>query len=322
MPVVNDFMIGADPEFVLLDPPNLLTARDHVRNPTWERVLYGFDHGGLVIEPHPDPNTSTRQVVKNIKYCLNQIARQLQDGTVRWRSGAYYQAPQRVVTLGGHVHVDKKQAPAHAGAAYDRFTDFLQRLEILPSQECDLRRNNAFGYGKPGDMRHEHGRFEYRSMCSWLFSQRTAMLCLTGIKLLSVEPRTLPTKELLTGMKDLKNWVEQFKGKDDDADWMLEKAYFDSDLTAKPDRDLKGVWRVDPENKEGTKPVEGFEPGGNQVAWWDQMAQVAPVDWQALLRGLPRGVRAIELIERDIRAGIPLTRDGLRGWRAWASNIM
>lgn len=256
MTLVNDFKIGADPEFVFVTPDADLRLTP-ARGPIDEPMLYGLDHGGWVIEPHPIPDFSAKQVTRNIKVALNQIARVYGENE-KWRAGAFLRANQRNVTLGGHVHIDQPRSVGTTVRAYDRFTSFLTRLDILPTRESDERRvNGGHLYGQLGDVRHEHGHYEYRSMCSWLFSQKTTMLCLTGIKLITAAPDTLPPAATLTGVRDLVKWLEGFKGQDDDVDWILDHDYFGKSMEARPDRDIKSVWKVEATNKNG---LPAFQP--------------------------------------------------------------
>jgi hypothetical protein len=98
---------------------------------------------------------------------------------------------------------------------------------------------------------------------------------MTGIKLAFASPELL-TKPL-TSLKKLVSWVENFKEEDDDARWMLEKGYFDSNLTADPDASLVNVWKVDAERgkaiadafaaKEVTKMLVKARAQANQQEW-------------------------------------------------------
>jgi len=232
-------LIGADPEFVLLNPPHVVNTYANNRYRAIS-VDYGYDHGGYVIEPHPEPALSVRQVVKNIKKCLVTVGKENTIGH-KWRAGAYITTPERGISLGGHVHVDRLNPTTDQLRAYDTFTGNLERLDILPRNESIYRRGHS-AYGNWGDVRCEHGRHEYRSMCSWLFSSKAATLSMTGIKLAVVAPETV---ERLDSIEGLKAWYEKFYGKDDDVDWILNKGYFDKSLEAVPDTDVKEPWGIE-----------------------------------------------------------------------------
>lgn len=245
MAFLNDFKIGADPEFVIMDPPNLVVAQNVMRHQT--DSSWGLDHGGWVLETHPEPSVSVREVVENLKVCFNDMAAST-ESTSKWRAGASIEAPQRNITLGGHVHIDKKAHEPNQLQAMDALTVYLEALDILPKAECATRRATR-QYGMLGDIRSEHGRFEYRTLPSWLYSQRVTKLCLLGIKLGAVAP--VETYDWLKKPKEasianLKAFFDSFKGKDDDVDWFIESGILDKRLEAQPDRDLKNVWKVEP----------------------------------------------------------------------------
>lgn len=237
---LNNFLLGADPELVVLDPPSLVNSQKIARIKGHDSHFYGWDHNGFVVEPHPAPSLSARTVVSNIKKSLDVLSDRLP--SYRFRAGAYYNDPDsRSVTLGGHVHLDLPHLTPDQVDAMDVFCESLLGLEILPVGECVSRAGT--GYGKMSDIREERGRVEYRSMCSWLFSRKTSMFCITGIKLCAVAPQTLKP---MTSIKEMQNWMEGFKGTDDDVDWILNRGYFDTSMTAVPDANVKSVWKVDP----------------------------------------------------------------------------
>lgn len=237
--LLNNFLLGADPELVVLDPPTLVNAQKRRAANTG---FYGFDHNGWVVEPHPAPSFSARTVCANIKKSLDVMSHHYLD--YRLRAGAYYNDPNnRSVTLGGHVHLDMPSLSMQQIDGMDVLCESLQGLDILPAAEC-VTRSAQGDYGGKADIRAERGRVEYRRMCSWLFSRKTSMLCMTGIKLAAVAPQTL---KRMTSVAQLQAWFEGFKGLDDDVDWILDRNYFGTSMEAKPDANVKAVWRVDPD---------------------------------------------------------------------------
>lgn len=236
--LLNDFLVGADPEMVLLAPPDLINGS--LRGlPTGN--YYGWDHNGFVLEPHPKPALSVREVVHNIRKSLHVVGHQFD--MYKFRAGAYLHTPQRVVTLGGHVHLDMKTFSVPQINAMDIFAESLESVDILPHAECQQRSKNG-AYGRKSDVRVEHGHAEYRSLCSWLFSQKTSMLAMTGIKLCAIAPDTVTA---MATYPALRKWFESFKGKDDDVDWILDHDYLKTSgsMEAKPDNNIKTVWRID-----------------------------------------------------------------------------
>lgn len=245
MPFVNDFLVGADPEFVVIEQGHLKNCRDlATRNKPW-----GLDHDGWVIEPHPKPEFSVRVLVQNLKISMNDYATVSPTGV--WKAGAYLAAPERRVTLGGHVHFDRRTYIIEQIVALDLFTKYLEALDILPKDDCVKRRNHGT-YGDYSDVRAEHGHFEYRTMPSWLYSQRVTKLCLTGAKLLMVDPgaaqETLGATARAASIEKLKSMFERFRHKDEDADWLLSTT-LNRKLNIKPDRDLRDVWKVVPQKE-------------------------------------------------------------------------
>lgn len=250
MAFVNNFLVGADPEFVVMEPPAVINAQKlHPTNLRPKEAFFGWDHAGFVVEPHPTPDISVRKVVQNIKRCLDGLS--VPFGNQKWRAGAYIAGSnnglltgRRNIGLGGHVHLDFPEPSAAQIRAFDSIYATLLNLEILPPAES-ASRLDITGYGRVSDVRFEHGHMEYRSLCSWLFSRKAAMLSMTAIKLAAVDPRSCA--KAFTSKVDFKNWFETFADKDDDAKWIIEKPYFEGDLTARPDRDMKSIWAVDPE---------------------------------------------------------------------------
>lgn len=239
--LLNDFLLGADPEMVLLDPPKLVNGTKLFSAKVLQgyEKFYGFDHNGYVVEPHPTPSFSAREVCKNIKTSLDVITHHF--ANYRHRAGAFLNTPQRAVTLGGHVHLDMPSLTAEQIKAMDVFCESLEHLDILPASECKDRAGRG-EYGKKSDIRAERGRVEYRSMCSWLFSRKTSMLCITGVKLCAVAPKTV---KKMQSIASLVSWLEGFKGADDDVDWILDKDYFGVSMIAKPDANVQRVWQAD-----------------------------------------------------------------------------
>jgi hypothetical protein len=295
---LNTFLLGADPELVILDPPTLINGQKRYKPQTHDHRFFGWDHNGYVVEPHPHPSLSARTLMANTKKSLDVLSARLPE--YRFRGGAYYSDPNtRQVTLGGHVHLDLPTLSVEQIGAMDTFCQSLESLDILPLAECVTRATvggNGTGYGRKGDIRAERGRVEYRSMCSWLFSRKTSMLCVTGIKLAAIAPETLTHMD---SMPRLKSWVETFKGKDDDVDWMLERGYFDSSLEAKPDANVKSVWKVNPDKVPD---------------WIKELPPIQIPQPEQALRFTPQTpMQRMEGMERLVAQGVILSREN-RDW--------
>jgi len=115
-------------------------------------------------------------------------------------------------------------------------------LDILPKEACHHRRRyGQLDYGKLSSVRgaDKDNHFEYRSMCSWLYSPVTTLLCTTAAKLIAVNP-----KVELNGLAGLKLLFEQYKSKDIDAARVVEKIFEPKlKLEARVDLDIKDTWK-------------------------------------------------------------------------------
>jgi hypothetical protein len=268
MPLLNDFLLGADPEFVVIEAGHV----QRFAQPVPRYSPWGLDHASFVIEPHPKPDCSVRQLVQNLKTAMNDFATIAPAG--KWRAGAFLAAPERTITLGGHVHVDQPHCTGPQLDALDLFTQHLEALDILPKTECVARRNNGH-YGLYSDIRAEHGHFEYRTFPSWLFSQRVTKICLTGTKLAVVDPdgpKEVLGKVATTSLNRLKTFFERFQAKDDDANWLLSSKMLDKKLVIDPDKDLRSVWNVEPmkEDPHWKLAQANLQPRTTVVGWAPQ----------------------------------------------------
>ena len=134
MPLLNDFLLGADPEFIIINNGHMQAYI----NPVERYAPWGIDHSGWVIEPHPKPELSVRALISNLHVSLNDFATVAPAG--KWRAGAYFHCPERNITMGGHVHIDKPAASQDQVLAMDKFTEHMEALDLLPSEECATRR--------------------------------------------------------------------------------------------------------------------------------------------------------------------------------------
>lgn len=237
-PLVNKWLIGCDPEFVIIGPTGeLVNTQDIIP----QRGPIGWDHSGYAVEFRPEPARGTFQVLKRLQ-ALVQSKDMEKLRKYSWRSGAYVKAkPRGVITLGGHVHLDMPP-PNHGNGdedehhavieACDRWTMLMEGLDILPRAESNARRTDARavreGYGQWSDWRPagERGeRMEYRTPASWLFDPKVAFLTMTGIKLAAVSPATMLEKVPRTGhgWKHVEALLDCYKGKDSNARRALEK---------------------------------------------------------------------------------------------------
>lgn len=266
--LANDFLVGCDPEFVILDGGKVMNLQEYL--PKDGEV--GYDHGGVEAELRPKPCKGTYALLKRLRTLI------LKDGslnpklsTYKWRSGATVAINEkRNLTLGGHVHfgiLPRGLDPTDkAGEKYDlrvkaldRTTKFLEALDILPRDECALRRdkgdiqNADQKYGRWGDVRNANDgkHIEYRTMASWLFDPTVAYLALTSAKLAAAAPQVaLDTlKANNYSYQNYLNFFELFRHKDTNAKRALEKLLDDKKVETlhfDPDVHFRERWETLP----------------------------------------------------------------------------
>lgn len=180
--------------------------------------------------------------------------------------------------LGGHIHLDIRANDPRWDSvveALDVQHRLFEDLELYPKEACEVRRDE--GYGKFGwvtcngagnedeeeGYRYEkneldaavlHGfkdpskyHMEFRTPPSWLYHPRISMMALTSAKLAAADPEG--TIEALRGkpihLNTLTNWYERYKGKDANADRVLERILHGTSvnkLQFDTQKDLKDVW--------------------------------------------------------------------------------
>jgi hypothetical protein len=171
---IEDIMLGADPEFVLVDPrTRAYKYAGHISGFYSQGVL-GAD--GPLAEVRPPPASYTEGVVDNIKAILRKGHPSIKG--YNWFAGATYGNPrkkgERILHIGGHIHLgDPLIIPnAEKQGIYKQIIRMLDELMAIPLVRVDgpfahLRRNtrhsNGYGcYGLWGDTRPQPGRFEWR----------------------------------------------------------------------------------------------------------------------------------------------------------------
>lgn len=243
--VINDFLVGCDPEFVLLDDKGAIFNTLSV----WpQEGEIGWDHGGRVQELRPKPTKGTYALVKRLQELI--LSKKLASTVLACRAGAMVNDE----SLGGHFHFgvpyyssDGTFYKTHLETikALDAVTALLEHLDILPMQQCINRRKGRFG--KFGDVRPSgtDNHIEYRTMASWLYDPKTAFLCLTAAKLAAADPKgTSEALAKVTSFQGLEDWIQMYKAKDTNARRTLEVvlARGHKALQIDPDVDFRGRW--------------------------------------------------------------------------------
>ncbi len=239
MPHLNDFQLGCDPEFFVIDGDALVNLKGKI--PQDGEV--GWDHSGDVAELRPKPAFLARTLVRRMGRLFWDSAASYKIRVFKWRGGAKFKS--RVI--GGHIHFG---IPAAQGSevvgALDALTRKLEEWDILPTAESEARRKTSgeMLYGRFGDIRPagKDKHLEYRTMASWLFSPRTAFLCLTLGKLAVHAPEEFRAQlGRVTTPRRLENMLLNLRD-DADVSRLVEKTLH-LNLSAKPDVDIKTAWR-------------------------------------------------------------------------------
>lgn len=268
---VNSFRVGCDPEFMILNSQGM-----YVDVSAFAREPFSSDHNGRVAEIHPEPAKSAYLVVRRIKKIFDEAPARAHAEPI-WKAGGIGEfhtqtydwdgatkSRKHVQPLGGHLHfdipvrepeenydIDAQELPKKNVLTLqskiqtlDRFTDWLERLDMLPTSETHARR--ALGdYGRWGDFRpsNDGGHLEYRTMCSWLYDPSAAMLALTGGKICVA--RYEVAKDFLEAnipsRKKLKEFFTNIQEHDDDAKRLVENFAFET-YQMKPDGDFRKAW--------------------------------------------------------------------------------
>lgn len=258
--LMNGWYVGCDPEFVMLDAAGRIVNVSETLNHDGPA---GWDHSGDVIEIRPQPAHGTYKLLQRIQDIVLNNPGLIRLRDYKWRAGAYVRARSsrlgrdRILTLGGHVHIDQPAARGeetheHRIKALDRVTEWLEGLDILPGAESAQRRNDPTAiqnrYGQFGDWRPAGGgsarpRMEYRTMCSWLYDPRAAYLALTGVKLAAQTPQIAMEclKKGRHSWPGLANWFDQYRTKDLNARRALERLF--DDKTHPPKMDPTSAFR-------------------------------------------------------------------------------
>jgi hypothetical protein len=224
---VNQFKIGADPEFVFANTvKNDLgevvgsTRCDAQTLGMSQGPAFGVDNNGRLAEIRPHPSRSAVEVVASIlttfRWMVLCMPKTLQ---LEWRAEPYLWDDG----LGGHVHFGRKRPTRKEEvAALDMIEEGLVHLGVYPKDQVIRRRQGDARrqiYGALGDFRLQQHGYEYRTFPSWLDSPELAFFTLVVAKL-AVQ---MPGLYRFTGgdaaveQARLRNFLAYFKGVDDDA---------------------------------------------------------------------------------------------------------
>ena len=242
--LVNDFDIGCDPEFVVLDASGAFVTVEDIGF----SGSVGYDHGGACVELRPQKARGTYTLLKRLRMLLGD-AKLKYVAKHRWRSGAWIKDRlNKTMAIGGHIHFDVPGMSIEQCKALDILVEYLERAELLPRQESVARRTST-SYGKFNAFRFDNAHTEYRTPASWLHHPRIAFTVLTAAKLVVVSPETAAEylKKRHNGSVDrasLIKFFENFRHKDVNAARAV--SYFEQPhwMDTPPDTDIKTAWRI------------------------------------------------------------------------------
>lgn len=250
--LINTFMLGCDPEFVLVGPGGVANLAHVVE----KKGPIGYDHAGLVGEVHPEPCRGTYSLCKHIQAQIKTYSKPIvaRWPNHRWKAGALYESGDgygRVLTMGGHVHVDypiQDERYALALKAFELLNERLHALDILPSKENTVRVSHGV-YGRKGGpdavrVKGAGTRWEYRNFSSWLFDPKVAYLTLTLSKLAAADAEGVLATFKDTSYTSLMNCLERYKGKDVNVDRLLDRVMNGNVkcVQADPDANVVEAW--------------------------------------------------------------------------------
>lgn len=189
-----DVMLGADPEFLLLNNRGKVTfASNYVE----KDGAFGCDAIVLpsrrkifpLAELRPKPSTDIRELVVNLHRTMQLAAKRIGDPDVRWVAGGM---PVRGFPLGGHIHFSGIGLSSRLLRVLDNY--IALPLTLLEDGTTGMRKPK---YGFLGDFRRQrHGGFEYRVLPSWMVSPDIAKGVLALAKVTAEHYRSLNLRPL------------------------------------------------------------------------------------------------------------------------------
>ena len=189
---VEDTVIGADPEFLLLNADGRVVSATNTPGLSKTSKI-GCD--GAMAEVRPDPAVSPADLVRNIRaiFCSTQHTKPISN--LKWQSGIYVKDTSRDYQLGGHIHLGNPARIAKLdGTVRERFfrvlNKILDELLALPMMKFDgpdgkkRRTSGVFrNYGYFGEYRLCDGRLEHRTLSgAWLSHPKLAELVFGTVK--------------------------------------------------------------------------------------------------------------------------------------------
>lgn len=200
----ENVLIGADPEFVLINQQNKIVSASTFFEGYLQEEL-GADaimYQGKMIYPlvelRPAPKETPKQLYREIYSLLLDATHYIKDKQLEWLAGAM---PHKGLALGGHIHLSGIVLTPRLLRLLDRGVAM-----VLAAIEDPLGRGRYARYGGLGDYRRQsHGGFEYRTPPSWLVSPAVAKCSLLLAYTCAVHFEELSEREIYCA-----RWVKAY----------------------------------------------------------------------------------------------------------------
>jgi len=194
---IEDTIIGADPEFLLINGDGTVKYAAEVEG-FYHTDALGSD--GPWAEIRPDPDINVESFVKNIQDILRNHKNTKLIQKYSWIGGCCYNGLReggydRSWPLGGHIHIG---TPSKLGGSINSFgklyetsiysclNKVLDEYVSIPMIRIDGVENavkRRIEFGDYGDFRTDHGRLEYRALSGeWLTHPRMAEMVIGTVK--------------------------------------------------------------------------------------------------------------------------------------------
>ena len=173
---VRDFLMGCDPEFLMLWGNKSVAATGFT---IWnsDEETCGSDGGGVAFEARPEPSRNPLELVTSIRQIfIHKLMRFPMTQKFEWRAGTYFNDH----CLGGHIHFAiRSPGPTECVPVLSEYLGACSML-IEDKAEGKRRREMHDDYGGYISWRKQSYGFEYRTCGSWLTSPyiAAAHLCL------------------------------------------------------------------------------------------------------------------------------------------------
>lgn len=206
--LVNRFMLGADPEFVMSDAWGRYIYAETLGMTTLQG--FGCDMAGRQAEVRAYPSRFALEVVASVMEALRWMALVHPESLeCNWNAVAYNGKDG----CGGHVHFGRRRPNRKSDIkVLDSVTDYLLESNVL-DKEGFAQRQTGTHFGQHGDFRPQRHDYEYRTLPTQLSSPWLTYFTLVVSKLAvfsGVTPLIGPSSAFIDMLK-------QYEDRDDDA---------------------------------------------------------------------------------------------------------